>query len=67
MSELGSVFHYVQAKSELKNFRWDPGQMGGGQSSFNLMLISEMFCIDIFHGVSYNIKCITAISNLHLQ
>ena len=22
------IFHYVQAKSELKNFRWDPGQGG---------------------------------------
>ena len=36
---------------------------GGCQSSFNFWCWSQKckFCIDILHGVSYNIKCITAI------
>ena len=36
------IFHHVQAKSELKNFRWDPGQTGGSIIFQLLMLISEM-------------------------
>ena len=37
MSELARsiIFLHVQAKSELKNFRQDPGEMGG-QSSFTM-------------------------------
>ena len=44
-------------------------QIGGCQSSFNFWSWTQKckFCIDIFYGVSCNIKCITAISNLHLQ
>ena len=44
-------------------------QNQGGQSSFNFWCWSQKckFGIDIFHGVSSNIKHITAISNVHLQ
>ena len=42
---------------------------GGCQSSFKFWCWTQKckFCIDIFDGVSCNIKHITAISNLHLQ
>ena len=44
-------------------------QIEGGQSSFNFWSWTQKckFCIDIFYGVSCNIKHITAILNLHLQ
>ena len=44
-------------------------QNWGSQSSFNFWCSSQKckFHIDIFYGVSCNITCITAISNLHFQ
>ena len=48
------IFHHVQDKSEMKNFRWQPGQSGRGcQSSFNFWSGTQKckFCIDIFYGV----------------
>ena len=46
------IFHHGQAKSELKNVRWDPGQSDGGQSSFNFWSWTQKckFFIDIFMG-----------------
>ena len=29
------IFHHIQAKSELKNFRWEPGQSDGGVNHFS--------------------------------
>ena len=31
--EVSIIFLYVQSKSQLTNFSWDPGQMGESQSS----------------------------------
>ena len=36
------IFHYVQAKSELKNFIWDPGQMGGSIIFHHVQAKSEL-------------------------
>ena len=36
------IFHYVQAKSELKNFRQDPGQMGGSIIFHHVQAKSEL-------------------------
>ena len=64
------IFHHVRAKSELKNVdEILVSQMGGGQSSFNFWCWTQKckLCIDIFYGISCNIKHITAILNLHLE
>ena len=36
VSQMGGsiIFHHVQAKSELKHFRWDHGQADGGSIIF---------------------------------
>ena len=56
----------VHAKLELPRFPTD-FTTRGSQSSFNFWSWTQKckFCTDIFYGVSCNIKCITAISNLH--
>ena len=40
VSQLGRsiIFHHVQAKSELKDFRWDHGQADGGSIIFHHVL-----------------------------
>ena len=52
----------VHAKRNFQDFHQmsQPGREGSWTQKCK-------FCIDIFYGVSCNIKCITAISNLHLQ
>ena len=58
----------LKAKVEFPRFSTD-FTTRGSQSSFNFWSWTQKctFCIDIFYGVSYNIKCITAISILHFQ
>ena len=54
MSELGGliIFHYVQAKSKLKNFRQDPCQMGevNHLSTFDADLRYVCFALTSFMG-----------------
>ena len=56
----GSIlFHHVQAKPELKSVGEVLVRQGGSIIFQLFMLISEIkFGIDIFHGVSCNIKCL---------
>ena len=61
------MFHWrVHAKKEFPRF---PPDVRTGGPLHNLWSWTQIWklCIDIFYGVSCNIKCITAISNLHFQ
>ena len=53
-----TIFHYSPVRSLIQ---------GGPFHNFSSWTQKWKIYIDIFYGVSYNIKHITAISNLHFQ
>ena len=66
MLDLGGV-HSTTFDSELRNeFKFFP-ILGGPFHNFWSWTQKWKIYIDIFYGLSCNIKCITAISNLHFQ
>ena len=54
-------------KSRISNTSTRCQNQGGSITTFRCSTQKCKFCIDIFYGVSCNMKHITAISNLHLQ